>query len=251
MNHLSLFSGIGGIDLAAKWAGIRTIAFVEKDLFCQKILNKNFGNIPIFNDIKKFGVEDINETVDIISGGFPCQPFSVAGNKLGRKDDRHLWPEYFRVIKEFKPSWVVGENVTGIINMELDNVLSDMESQGYETRTFVIQACTVGARHRRERVFIIGFNAKCRDANREKHVQIESDCFKQRKEKKNIKKGNSRKYELGTKYDGEKFDSYPDALRKLYGIPNWVDRLKSLGNAVVPEQIYPIFKYIVDIEETK
>lgn len=246
---MSLFSGIGGIDLAAHWAGMTTIAFVEQNKFCQKVLAKHWPNVPIFDDVKTFTKDDISEPVDIISGGFPCQPFSVAGNQLGREDDRHLWPEYLRIIEEFKPTWVVGENVAGIIAMELDNVLSDLELCGYQTRTFAIQACTVGARHRRERIFIIGFNAECSNANRKRNGEKPGSDFEFRQETQNIKKRNSRKYELGAEHDGERFDTYAGALRKLYGIPNWMDRLKSLGNAVMPEQIYPILANIYDIEK--
>jgi DNA (cytosine-5)-methyltransferase 1 len=194
--HVDLFSGIGGFALAAQWAGFRTIAFCEIDPYCQKVLAKNFmadtERKPRTRDISELGIglsgereassesrigsrgcprifSDIfdldgtqfrrnGSSVTLVTGGFPCQPFSVAGKRRGAADDRHLWPEMLRVIKEARPAWVLGENVPGIIPMELDNVLSDLESIGYATRPFVIPACAVDARHRRDRLWIV-----CRD----------------------------------------------------------------------------------------
>ncbi len=161
LKMLDLFSGIGGISLAAQWAGIETVAFCEINGFCQKVLNKNFPGVPIHDDIKtltkqtliEMGVED--GPVDIISGGFPCQPFSVAGKRRGAEDDRYLWPEMLRVISECKPNWVVGENVANILNMGIETVLSDLEDLGYEVQIFIIPACSVDAPHQRKRVFIV------------------------------------------------------------------------------------------------
>ena len=157
MKMLSLFSGIGGIDLAAEWAGIETIAFCEIDPFCQKVLKKHWPDVPIFPDIKELRGEDIG-TVDIVAGGFPCQPYSVAGKQGGKEDDRDLWPEMFRVIQETKPTWIVGENVAGFVNMELERTLLDLESEGYETQTLIIPACAVNAKHQRYRTFIVGYS---------------------------------------------------------------------------------------------
>ena len=186
--HLDLFSGIGGFALAAKWAGFRTIGFCEIDEYCQRVLAKNFlaescdprssraGSRSQFESTEQQSsnsypeiISDIRELdgkafrgVDLITGGFPCQPFSCAGKRRGKADDRHLWPEMLRVIKEARPAWVLGENVAGIIGMELDSVLSDLEAIGYACRPFVIPACGVDARHRRNRVWIVGYREQSR-----------------------------------------------------------------------------------------
>src|SRR5258708_22911114 len=151
MKLLDLFSGIGGFSLAAKWAGIETIQFVEKDDFCQKILMKNFPGVPIHDDIKTF---NFYSDVDILTGGFPCQPFSIAGKKKGALDERYLWPEMFRIIKQCKPKFIIAENVPGIIP-DLDPVLEDLEGEGYQWATYLIPASFIGAPHKRERLWIV------------------------------------------------------------------------------------------------
>ncbi len=156
MKMLDLFSGIGGFSLAAQWAGIETIQFCEIDPFCQKVLAKNFAGVPIHDDIRTFSGQPLRGRIDLLTGGFPCQPFSVAGKRRGAADDRYLWGEMFRVIQESKPSWIVGENVAGILSsLEFDGVLSDLENGGYEVETLVLPACGVNAPHKRERVWII------------------------------------------------------------------------------------------------
>ena len=163
ITHLSLFSGIGGLDLAAEWAGIKTVGQCEWAEYPIKVLEKHWPNVPRWKDIRTLTGDSFYErtgrrTVDIISGGFPCQPFSVAGKQRGKEDDRYLWPEMVRVIKELRPTWVVGENVAGIVRMALPDILSELEVCGYRTRTFLIPACAVGARHRRYRVAIVGYS---------------------------------------------------------------------------------------------
>jgi len=152
----SLFSGGGLGDLGFMMADCEIVFQVEIDEYCQKILNLRWPNVPKWKDIRAVKGSELPKC-DIITGGFPCQPFSVAGKQMGEKDDRHLWPEMFRIISEVRPAWVVGENVSGFINMGLDPVLSDLEGIGYETTTFVFPAHALGAPHRRERVWIVTY----------------------------------------------------------------------------------------------
>lgn len=155
----SLFSGAGLGDLGWMMAGFDIRWQVEIDDYCQKILDLRFPDAKKYKDIKKFNGKEA-EPVDIVAGGFPCQPFSVAGKQRGDQDDRNLWPEMLRIIKEVRPTWVVGENVSGIIPLYLDTVLNDLEAEGYATRTFVFPAHALGTSHRRERIWIVGY-ARC------------------------------------------------------------------------------------------
>ena len=150
----SLFSGIGGFDLGLERAGMRCAWQVEIDSFCQKVLKKHWPDVPKYEDVRYVGKHNL-ASVDLIAGGFPCQPHSYAGKRRGAADDRNLWPEYLRIIEELRPAWVIGENVPGIKATILDQVLSDLESVEYETRSFIIPACAFNAPHIRERVFII------------------------------------------------------------------------------------------------
>jgi DNA-cytosine methyltransferase len=157
---LDLFSGIGGFSLGLESTGhFETAAFCEIEPYCQKVLKKHWPDVPIFDDIRQLKGTDIG-TIDIITGGYPCQPFSVAGKQKAEQDPRHLWPEYFRLIQELRPTWVIGENVSGHIKLGLDSVLEDLESEGYSTRTFSISASSIGANHKRERIWIIGHKQK-------------------------------------------------------------------------------------------
>lgn len=160
MTHLSLFSGIGGLDIAAEMAGFKTVGQCEWADYQTKILEQHWPDVPRWRDIRELTKESFYErtglrTVDVISGGFPCQPFSVAGKRGSEKDDRFLWPEMLRVIRELRPTWVLGENVPGIINLALDTVLSDLENEEYSCQTFIVPACGVDAPHKRERIAIL------------------------------------------------------------------------------------------------
>ena len=144
--------------MGLEWAGMSTKAMCEKDPYCRKILNKHWPGLKIHEDIRDLDGKEYANSIDVVAGGFPCQPFSVAGERKGKLDDRHLWPEMFRVIKESKPRWVIGENVFGFINMALDDVQSDLESEHYEVRKFVLPAVAVDAKHRRDRCFVIAYS---------------------------------------------------------------------------------------------
>ena len=160
LRHLDLFSGLGGFSLGLEaTGGFETVAFCDIEKFSRKVLKKHWPNVKQYKDIKELTYEQIKEDtlapIDIITGGYPCQPFSVAGSQRGEKDKRHLWPDMFRIVKECKPTWVIGENVSGHIKLGLDTVLQDLESEGYTVRAFSISASSVGANHQRERVWII------------------------------------------------------------------------------------------------
>jgi len=163
MKHGSLFSGIGGFDLAADWVGWENVFHCEIAEFPRKILNHYWPNAECHEDIKKTDFTKYRGTVDIISGGFPCQPYSAAGKRLGKEDDRHLWPEMLRVIREVKPQWVVGENVRGLLNwnggMVFHEVCSDLENIGYEVQAFIIPASGINAPHQRERLWIVAHSS--------------------------------------------------------------------------------------------
>ena len=158
--HLSLFSGIGGLDLAAEWAGFETVGQCEMADFPTKILEKHWPYVQRWRDIRTLTKENFIErtglqTVDIISGGFPCQPFSVAGKQKGREDDRYLWPDMRRVIAEFAPRWVVGENVPGILRIAAADVIADLEGMGFHVLLLDFEAASVGAPHHRERIAFV------------------------------------------------------------------------------------------------
>ena len=156
---LDICSGIGGFSLGLEsTGGFDTVAFCEFDDFCRKVLNKHWPDVPIYKDLKEIGNEPerIIQDFDLICGGIPCQPFSVAGKKKGKEDDRHLWPYMYEIIKHKKPTWVIVENVGGFVNVALDDVCLDLEAQGYATQSFIIPACSVEAPHRRDRIWILG-----------------------------------------------------------------------------------------------
>lgn len=250
MKSIELFAGIGGIALASEWAGIETVALCEREPFCQRVLKKNWPNIPIFDDVFKLNKEELikrgiireDETIDIISGGYPCQPFSLAGKRTGESDERYLWGEYFRIVNELRPNWVIGENVFGHVNNGLQKVIDDLESIDYKTTVIVLPAESIGAPHKRERVFIIGH------AEREPIIQKNKTVSTFRSQ--------WQAWQGFTWEHWRKFSELhwsvpkPGICRMDDGFSRELDksRLIALGNAVVPQQIYPIFETIVKIE---
>jgi DNA (cytosine-5)-methyltransferase 1 len=161
--HGSLFSGIGGFDLAAEWMGWENVFHCEWNPFGQKVLKHYWPNAISYNDITKTDFSIHRGTIDILTGGFPCQPYSAAGKRLGKEDDRHLWPEMLRTIREIQPRWIVGENVLGLVNwnggMVFEEVQADLETEGYEVQPYVLPAAAVGAPHRRDRVWFVAYTS--------------------------------------------------------------------------------------------
>lgn len=153
LNHVDLFSGIGGFSLGLEaTGGFKTTAFCEIDPFCQRVLRKHWPDVPIHDDVRNF---EHDGTIHILTGGYPCQPESTAGKRKGKADPRYLWPAMFSIIEHHRPRWIIGENVAGHISMGLDSVLADLENAAYEAIPLVIPACALGAPHRRDRVWII------------------------------------------------------------------------------------------------
>lgn len=279
---LDLFSGIGGITIAAEWAGIETVAFCEIEKYPQRVLRKRFPDVPIFEDVRSLdkkllfdaGIKDI----DIIAGGYPCQPFSMAGKRRGESDERYLWDEVRRLIREIRPTYFIGENVAGHVTLGLDKVLGDLEDEGYSTRTFLISASAVGAWHKRERVFIVAYSGGKRSNSKEK-CNTDGDWTETMQEwkesfvrfsdiSKDVSDSNGKRLEMckdsriisesrkktvelitGCYPGGEYWSTEPELGRVANGISHRVDRLRCLGNAVVPQQIYPIFKCLVELNK--
>jgi DNA (cytosine-5)-methyltransferase 1 len=347
MNHLSLFSGIGGIDLAAEWTGFHSVAMVEKDIYCQQVLRKNFPEAELYGDILEFDGTKYENRIDLISAGFPCQPFSLAGSRKGAADERALWPEVVRVLREVNPTWFLGENVPGLLTSGqyrgeyFNYICHSLSEMGYRVGWCLYGAKDVGAVHRRNRVFIVaysdGIGRNLRECNfRERSVQtdgfgqnhqeiygkwderngrasadhvnvrdvaysehvrcqdiqekkLERQDNEERKEGREVElegsglrvnapdSSNQPRPQTNSSSDSvrEERNSWDNASRSHWfpisggnwrewdttpivyetrveprvrrandGIPNRVDRLKCLGNAVVPQQVFPILEEI-------
>ena len=282
MRHLDLFSGIGGFALAAQWMGWQTVAFCEREKYARRVLEQHWPNVPIIDDITQWPSQRIG--CDIITGGFPCQPFSSAGLKRGKEDDRFLWPAMLSVIEQERPAWVIGENVAGIIHMELDSVLSDLETIDYTARPFVIPACAVDAPHRRDRVWIVGHSNSARQSNGAIHDETSFMCNVDDthgsgwgQKCKEMARGQAKLSDftgLGRNSNGKgkrkergihqqnlnaprncqkiscQWPIEPPVGRVVDGIPNRTHRIKGLGNAIVPQVAHQIFQFIEQHERT-
>ena len=276
--HLDLFSGIGGFALAARWNGYRTVAFCDNEPYAQAVLKKHWPDTPIHKDIREVRGE-LYAGVTLLTGGFPCQPFSVAGKQRGKDDDRYLWPEMLRVIREARPAWIIGENVAGIVNMALDQVCADLEAEGYEVEPLIIPACGVDAPHKRDRIWILA-NAKggqrggLQDTGGSQRTQggaelsgitgglfgelctqdvanaASGESGQQAKRQRREDIGRRGKDCGGAENEGtEAFDKAvwlpePDVGRVAHGIPNRVAQLRGLGNAIVPQVAAEIIRCI-------
>jgi DNA (cytosine-5)-methyltransferase 1 len=239
VKHASLFSGIGGFDLAAQWMGWENVFQVEIDGFCQKVLAKNFPNVTRYGDIKQFDGRKYRGTIDVLSGGFPCQPFSISGKRMGIKDDRYLWPENFRIVKEVRPPFYVGENVSESWKL-VDQISNDLESEGYKVESFNLAATSIGAYHIRERIWFLAYT---NEERREDRLCIRTQA-------KFSTPGNVFEDEAQYSID------YENELKSMFsgtynGLPKRLDRIGSLGNAIVPQVAYEIFKAIGVLEMKK
>ena len=255
MTHLDLFSGIGGFALAARWCGFETIQFVEINKFCQKVLAKNCPGIDIHDDIKTFKATKFRG-VGIITGGFPCQAVSHAGKRGFKDDDRWLWPEMFRVIREANPRWILIENVIGLITMGIDDVLHDLESRAYECQAFVIPALAVDARHRRSRVFIVAHSDTSINQGKKEELFTRRDTVDESSNvvshanvadrTSNWNDAGMGRIEEQIKISGNgrfrQWSNFSDVRRVAYGFPDRLDRLRGLGQSVVPQVAYEIMK---------
>lgn len=287
MTHASLFSGIGGFDLAAEWMGWNNLFHCEWNPFGQKVLKHHFPNSISYNDITKTDFTIHKGSVDILTGGFPCQPYSTAGKRLGKDDERHLFPEMLRCIKEVKPRWVVGENVRGLVSwnegLVFHEVYDDLEREGYEVQSFLIPAAGVNAPHQRYRVWFVAYaNDKGRSTRlgevQNKNGEVSKWNNNAKSSDTNVEYVVSNTESIGQEYalengklEGGRFrksdernfwDSFPsksplcggdDGLpRELDGITfsKWrQESIKAYGNAIVPQVAHQIFKTIEEFEK--
>ncbi len=298
MTHLSLFSGIGGLDLAAEWAGFQTVGQCEFADYPYKVLCKHWPDVPKWRDIRTLTKEDFyartgRKTVDLISGGFPCQPHSVIGKRLAERDDRHLWPEFMRIVQEFKPRYVVGENVNGILSTIHESVCSDLEKEGYKVRTYSIPAVAVGVQEFKPR-YVVGENVNgilstihesvCSDLEKEGYkvrtysipavavgahheryrvcilgISQSQSGFQTNSEFNPIRKDREARENTECKFGVGISKNYwtvhkPPLCGMADGIPDWMggyqqykERMMCYGNAVVPQQFYPVFQAIAEV----
>ena len=270
MKVLDLFSGIGGFSLGLERAGMSTVAMCEKDPYCRKILAKHWPDLTIHEDIRNLDGRQYTKSIDLVCGGFPCQPFSVAGKRKGTDDDRHLWPEMLRVIQESRPRWVIGENVFGFVNMALDDVQADLEREHYEVRKFLLPAVAVDARHRRDRIILIAYSNSPaiwdipeRQAQGRDNLQAGRQAITPHDgSAQSLANSYCEGLEIGQGF-GEHTQSElstiersgceepavwtpePCVGRVADGVPNRVDRIKGLGNAVVPQLIQAIGELVI------
>ena len=278
MKHGSLFSGIGGFDLAAQWMGWDNVFHCEINPFCQKTLKHYWPNADSLDDIKTTDFTKYEGQIDIISGGFPCQPYSLAGQRKGTEDDRHLWPQMLRAIREIKPRWIVGENVYGLINwnggLVFEEIHADLETQGYEVWATILPAVSKDAPHRRDRVWFVAYRKSAgsgRELQQRSRQGEFGGCDCQSNASDTDSKGLERECRAECKLGGQVGfggastrnmrgsawqdfptqspvcsgdDGIPDRLDGIT-FPKWRNEsIKGYGNAVVPQVVYEIFKVI-------
>lgn len=236
---LDLFSGIGGFSLGLERAGMRTVAFCEIEPYCRAVLAKHWPNVPIHDDIKTINIG--RAEADLVCGGPPCQPASRAGQQRGEKDDRWLWPQAIRVVSAVRPKWICFENPLGLYDVGIESILSALEMLGYSNtdqgkiEPFEIPACAVGAWHRRDRIWIVAHDGRERFQG-PRNVSHSSSIEES---------GQSLLTHDGI---GEQWRAEPDVVRVVHGVSRRVDRLRALGNAVVPQVVEAIGRAIIMAE---
>ena len=254
MKHLGLFEGIGGFSLAARWMGWETIAWCEWNDFGKKVLKHHFPEAEGFGDITKTDFSKYAKRIDILTGGFPCQPYSMAGKRLGKEDERHLWPEMLRAIREIQPTYVVGENVSGLVNwsggLVFDEVQTDLEAAGYSVIPFILPACAVNAPHRRERVWFVAYSSINGQQRGEQRL---FKAQEKRYDEKNMPTTELQRSEWGDCLPKPGILGDDDGLsERLDGITfsKWRNEsIKAYGNAIVPQVAYQIFKAIQEFHD--
>ena len=287
LQHLDLFSGIGGFSLGLEaTGGFETKAFCDIEKYPRQVLQKHWPHVKQYEDIKELNYERLKadgiDSIDIITGGCPCQPFSIAGRQKGEQDPRHLWPEYFRLVKELRPTWVIGENVSGHIKLGLDTVIEDLESEDYAVRPFSISASSIGANHQRERIWILAHSRRSQWPRAEQRGENENETrkenanqFERSSSTSEVDVANTNDERLQRQWqsrnqftprfnssresseEGQRtmgqgwWESEPNMGRVAHGIPKRVDRLKSLGNSLVPQIPYYIGKTILEVMNGK
>ena len=258
----SVFAGIGGFDLGLERAGMQIQWQVEIDEWCRRVLTKHWPDVPKYGDIRALDWSTV-APVDLLCGGFPCQPFSVAGKRQGADDDRNMWPEFRRAVAALKPRWVLGENVSGAKPYLETVVLPDLEALGYETAVLGIPACAVGAPHQRERLWIVGYSTSQQwsgkwETSREQQIQAgrpgarsEDVAHAKSQQARGILQ-RTISPNAGARSNGTaKASSWavePNVGRVAHGVPHRVDRLRGLGNAVVPQVVEWIGTKILEVE---
>jgi DNA (cytosine-5)-methyltransferase 1 len=278
LNHGSLFSGIGGFDLAAQWMGWNNVFHCEWNPFGQRVLKYYWPDAISYDDICKTDFTIHRGSIDILTGGFPCQPYSVAGKRKGTEDARHLWPEMLRAIRECRPTWIVGENVPGLISwnegLVFEQVCVELENEGYEVQPVILPACGKDAPHKRERLWIIA-NAESQGGRRRtirtqkaysKHGINGSngatpDTNSRRQSSEEHRKEKSRRItKKSISGDWQNFLTVSPICTRDDGIPTGLDgitfpkwrneSIKAGGNAIVPQVAYEIFKVIDEINKS-
>lgn len=274
LRHTDLCSGIGGFALGFEWAGLsKPVMFCDIEPWSRKVLAKHWPDVPIAEDVRELADDPARlvPDCDILTAGYPCQPFSIAGKQRGTEDDRHIWPEIYKIIQAKRANWIVCENVFGHINLGIDQVLSDLEAEGYACQPFVVPACAVNAPHRRNRVWIVGYAAHNRcdrgaaqagrtgqtDQPDQPGFEIRGEPSRSGEDVADTYSARCQEQWWGepaqSQYEAAKCGDWwsvePPVGRLANGIPDRVAQLKGLGNAIVPQIAMQIGLTIKAVED--